>query len=145
MAAADSRLTITLKREEARLLRAVLVKLVPPPPAEPSRKLVELAERMQLVFRDARNLLPDDVAGESGCEMLFLLYCAAVRGEEVTVSSLGSSMGLPHATAARRIAAFSGLGLIAIAKDARDRRRRFVTLTKPAFETVTAWLETISP
>ena len=140
---ADSEIQLTLSAEHARALQTVLEQLVAGRPAEPVQGLAGLAERIRNMLRDARNLLPGDVAGEAACEMLLLLYCAEVRGEQVTVTSLGSSMGLAHATSSRRTSALSEAGMIEFHPDQCDRRRRFVVLTRSAFNTITSWLEQV--
>lgn len=142
-AAPDAELHLTLRAEHARALRSVLAQLVAKRPAEPPQGLAGLAERIHIMLHDARNLLPCDVGGETACGVLLLLYCAELRGEQVTVSGLGSSMGLAHATSARRMSVLSRAGLIRFHRDEVDRRRRFVVLTRSAFGIVTSWLEQI--
>jgi DNA-binding MarR family transcriptional regulator len=138
-------LIVVLTAEEAGMLRGLLRKLEPErgAAAGTATSLADLAARIHALLSELKRLLPRTVASEAECDMLLLLYCADTRGEQVTVTGLGALMGLPHATAARRIAALSKVGLVALQFDEEDRRRRFVALTPLAFEKVTSSLQLV--
>ena len=138
-------LHVTSSAEEAGVLRSFLSRLPCECPVEggPEASLADLAERIHVMLRQVRAMVPDSAASEPACEMLLLLFCAFWRGEQVTVSRLGSRMGLPHATAARRMSVLSNAGLIEVRQDEADRRRRFVGLSRTALDNMTSWLELV--
>jgi DNA-binding MarR family transcriptional regulator len=103
--------------------------------------LHELACRIGEVRKDRRHFFSDDLFADPAWDMILSLYCAEGRGERVSVTALGHSVGLAQTTAVRWINALTKAGLIERCQDDHDRRRHFVRLTDPARHKITEWLE----
>lgn len=136
------RFEVRLTDEEAAAARTLLSQLVSDysghVPVEV--KLPELACRIHSSRRERRRFFPDDLVAEPAWDMLLALFCAEARGERLSVTGLGYSVGLPQATAARWISQLTKAGLIEQQQDDRDRRRRFLKLSKVAQGNITSWL-----
>jgi DNA-binding MarR family transcriptional regulator len=104
-------------------------------------RLPRLACGIHNIRRERRRFFPDQVFADPAWDMILALYCAEGRGERLSVTSLGYSVGLPQATAARWIGSLRRAGLIEQQQDERDGRRKFLRLSSLAQENVTSWLE----
>jgi DNA-binding MarR family transcriptional regulator len=69
---------------------------------------------------------------DSAWNMLLDLYVYGPQGPGVSVSSLGIASGAPQSTSLRLINQIEAQGLVYLADDPRDRRRRMVRLTDDA-------------
>lgn len=72
---------------------------------------------------------PEELFSDPCWEMLLDLYDAKLSGEEVTVTGLGVTSGVPLSTAIRRMQELQKHGLIERIDDRNDKRRQLVTLT----------------
>lgn len=72
---------------------------------------------------------PEELFSDPCWEMLLDLYDARLSGEEVTVTGLGVTSGVPLSTAMRRMQELQKHGLIERIDDLNDKRRQLVTLT----------------
>jgi DNA-binding transcriptional ArsR family regulator len=136
---------VRLTEEEAAAARSLLTQLVDGGAARlpVELKLPELACRIHSSRRERRRFVPDDVVAEPAWDMILVLFCAEARGERLSVTGLGYSVGLPQATAARWIASLTKAGLIEQQQDDRDRRRRFLKLSPLAQDNVISWLSRV--
>src|SRR4029453_9440574 len=75
-------------------------------------KLPQLACGIHNCRRERRRYFPDQLFADPAWDMILALYCAESQGERLSVTSLGYSVGLPQATAARWIASLRRAGLI---------------------------------
>ena len=108
------------------------------PASDPPTKGNEVdARRMSgIVLRDLKELhrlrgehLPTGMAIEASWEMLLDLYESEMRGEEVSLTGLGVSSGVPLTSAIRRIHELEKEGMIERLPDESDRRRAILCLT----------------
>ena len=143
--AAQRRFEVMLTDEEAAAARALLSQLTDDGegalPLEAA--LPDLACRIHNSRHERRRFFPDELFADPAWDMILALYCAESRGERLSVTSLGYSVGLPQATAARWIASLRKSGLIDQQQDERDGRRKFLRLSPAAEDKVTAWLERV--
>jgi DNA-binding MarR family transcriptional regulator len=140
MVAAKRQLQVTLTDEELAAARALLEQLIGEDVSSAAR-LPRLACGIHNIRRERRRFFPDQVFADPAWDMILALYCAEDRGERLSVTSLGYSVGLPQATAARWIGSLRRAGLIEQQQDERDGRRKFLRLSSLAQENVTSWLE----
>jgi len=73
--------------------------------------------------------LPEELFSDPCWEMLLDLYDSRLSGEDVTVTGLGVTSGVPMSTALRRIQELQRHRLIERIEDRSDKRRQLVTLT----------------
>lgn len=78
-------------------------------------------------------------------DMLLDLTLAEIEDRRVSVSSLCIASGVPQVTALRRINTLVEAGLVERQPDPLDKRRVFVSLTKPALSAVAKYFEAIEP
>jgi DNA-binding MarR family transcriptional regulator len=102
--------------------------------------LIELASRIHRARRERLHYFSDELFSDPGWDMILSLYCAEGRGERLSVTALGHTVGLPQTTAVRWIKSLSEAGLIERERDEHDRRRSFLRLTATTSEKVTHWL-----
>jgi DNA-binding MarR family transcriptional regulator len=140
MVAAKRQLQVTLTDEELAAARALLEQLTGEDVCSAAR-LPRLACGIHNIRRERRRFFPDQVFADPAWDMILALYCAEGRGERLSVTSLGYSVGLPQATAARWISSLRRAGLVEQQQDERDGRRKFLRLSSLAQENVTSWLE----
>jgi DNA-binding MarR family transcriptional regulator len=144
MVAAKRQLQVRLTDDELTAARTLLAQLVGKEGSSPSvSRLPELACGIHNCRRERRLYFPDELFADPAWDMILALYCAQGRGERLSVTSLGYSVGLPQATAARWIGMLRRAGLIEQQQDQRDGRRRFLRLSALAQENVTSWLERV--
>ena len=143
--AARRKFEVRLTDEEAAAARTLLSQLIEGAagalPLE--AKLPDLACRIHSSRHERRRFFPDELFADPAWDMILALYCAESRGERLSVTSLGYSVGLPQATAARWISQLRKSGLIDQQQDEHDGRRKFLRLSSVAEEKVTAWLERV--
>jgi DNA-binding MarR family transcriptional regulator len=121
----------------------LLAQLIGEDPILPATRLPQLACGIHNCRRERRRYFPDQLFADPAWDMILALYCAEGRGEQLSVTSLGYSVGLPQATAARWIGSLRRAGLIEQQPDERDGRRKFLRLSSLAQDNVTAWLERV--
>jgi FixJ family two-component response regulator/DNA-binding MarR family transcriptional regulator len=73
--------------------------------------------------------LPEELFSDPCWEMLLDLYDSRLSGEDVTVTGLGVTSGVPMSTALRRLQELQRHRLIERIEDRSDKRRQLVTLT----------------
>jgi DNA-binding MarR family transcriptional regulator len=144
MVAAKRRLQVALTDGELAAARALLAQLIGPEASMPAvGNLPELACGIHNCRLERRRYFPEQLFADPAWDMILALYCAHGRGERLSITSLGYSVGLPQATAARWIASLRRAGLIEQQQDERDGRRKFLQLSALAQENVTSWLERV--
>ena len=103
--AARRKFEVRLTDEEAAAARTLLSQLIEGAagalPVE--AKLPDLACRIHSSRHERRRFFPDELFADPAWDMILALYCAESRGERLSVTSLGYSVGLAQATAARWI------------------------------------------
>lgn len=110
-----------------------LFKLAKGPKHPPtSEQLVDLACDIYNGRRLRNRFLNDDMLGEPVWDMLLALYCFGARGENLSVSALCQSAGVPATTALRWENIMEQKGLIERQRDKTDARRVFMSLTDKA-------------
>jgi DNA-binding transcriptional ArsR family regulator len=140
--APNRKIEISLSEGEAEALRTLLPKVTREYEAGGNgARLPEVARLLQSVLNERRRFLPHHLAGDPVCDMLLILFAAEARGEELSITRLGSLVGLPQATAARRISALSEAGLVQHRQDEQDRRRRLLELSSSARRNIGLWLK----
>ncbi len=139
--AAKRQLQVTLTDDEVAAARRLLTQLVGESVPLPAlANLPQLACGIHHSRRERRRYFPDELFADPAWDMILALYCADGRGERLSITSLGYSVGLPQATAARWIGSLRRAGLIEQQQDERDGRRKFLRLSALAQENVTSWL-----
>lgn len=132
---------ISLTEEEAGLARRLLLRLLKEDLSAGSvSTLYEIAGRIWESRQERRHFFPTDLFADPAWDMVLALYCAEGRGERLSVTTLGQSVGLAQTTALRWIGMLSEAGLVERLPDDHDRRRNFVKLTSQASDKVTSWL-----
>ena len=116
--------------------------------AAPAREGIDARRMSGAVLRDLKELdrlrgehLPAGMAIEASWEMLLDLYESELRGEEVSLTSLGASSGMPLTSAIRRIHELEKEGMIARLADESDRRRAILWLTDDGRRAVESFVE----
>jgi DNA-binding transcriptional ArsR family regulator len=139
------KIELTLTEEQAEAARILLIQIVGEKPGgvSPEVKLPELACRIHNSRRERRRFFPDALFADPAWDMILALFCAESRGERMSVTALGYSVGLPQATAARWISSLRKAGLIDQLQDDHDRRRKFLMLSELARDNVMSWLERV--
>lgn len=135
---------ISLTEQDASVARRLLYQLVRD--EDPATKLAELGlHALASAICDARRArgkyFPGELFADPAWDILLGLYCARNRGEQITVTGVGLSVGLAQATSFRWLNELEKAGLIKRVRDPGHRRRVFVTLTASGYEKVTLWLE----
>lgn len=132
---------ISLTEEEANLTRRLLLRLLESDLNSGSAStLHEIAGRIWESRQERRNFFPSDLFNDPAWDTVLVLYCAEGRGERLSVTALGHSIGLAQTTALRWIGLLTDAGLVERLPDEHDRRRNFVTLTGQARDKITSWL-----
>jgi DNA-binding MarR family transcriptional regulator len=85
------------------------------------------------------------IFGEPAWDILLDLYIHQAREDEVSVKSASLGSGAPATTALRWLNLLEEQGLLCSSEDPTDQRRRFVRLTPEGYESMTRYLEAISP
>lgn len=139
-----SKFEICLTEEDAAAARRLLFQLVRH--EDPARKIAELGlHALACAIHDARQgrgkFFPGELFADPAWDIMLGLYCAHGRGEKITITSLGESLGLAQTTSLRWVKELANAGFIERVRDPRHRRRIFVALTASAHEKVTLWLE----
>jgi CheY-like chemotaxis protein/DNA-binding MarR family transcriptional regulator len=80
--------------------------------------------------------LPEELFSDPCWEMLLDLYDSRLAGEDVTVTGLGVTSGVPMSTALRRIQELQKHRLIERVEDRSDKRRQLVTLTPDGLKAI---------
>src|SRR5436305_14002797 len=103
--AARRKVEVTLTQEETAAARTLLSQLIDHSECALSLelKLPELACRIHSSRRERRRFFPDELFADPAWDMILALYCAESRGERLSVTSLGYSVGLTQVPAARSI------------------------------------------
>ena len=86
-----------------------------------------------------------DLFADPAMDILLDLYAAAEEGKKVCTSSACIAAAVPSTTALRWIARLKAAQLIEERPDPADGRRKWLSLTKKAHATMTAFLERINP
>ncbi|MEO7503940.1 MAG: winged helix DNA-binding protein [Sphingomicrobium sp.] len=124
-----------------------LVRLADDPPRpDPSLsedQLVSLACRVYRSRRLRANYLSASMLGEPVWDMLLALYCCTGRGEQLSVSGLCYSAGVPQTTALRWVQIMEQKELIERRADQKDARRALLTLTPKAKALLSTYLASI--
>ena len=114
-----------------------LENLVAPRQAKRRRlELPELVASIRWVRRKRNDLAGHALFRDPAWDMILELYCAAAKGEEVSVSGLCYESGVPLTTALRHLGRLEKLGLVEREGDDCDLRRVWVRPTPRAVETV---------
>lgn len=139
--ATKPKVEISLTDEEASLARRLLLRLLKDDLNSGSTStLHEIAGRIWESRQERRHFFPTNLFADPAWDMVLALYCAEGRGERLSVTTLGRSIGLAQTTALRWINMLTDAGLVERLPDEHDRRRNFVTLTGQASEKITSWL-----
>lgn len=91
-----------------------------------------LEDRIKRILKlrsSRRRIFQDELFGEPAWDMLLELYAVGLGGQTVSVSSLCIASGVPCTTALRWIRNLETHGWIQRARDPKDGRRFFVSLT----------------
>lgn len=97
------------------------------------RDAINLAKKAMTLLRLSRSradLLPSDLIGEPGWEMLLELFIQFAGGAKVSTTSLAVATNTPVATAIRHITKLEEHGLVARSDAQTDKRVTFVQLTR---------------
>ena len=111
--------------------------------AEPANRKATL-QSLRAVRTVRSRYFPSELFSDPCWEMLLDLYDCVLTGQEVSVTSLAATSGVPATTAWRRISALQAHGLIERIEDRDDKRRSFVRLTKTGRAAVESFFETYS-
>jgi DNA-binding MarR family transcriptional regulator len=135
------KIELSLTAEEADLARHLLLRLLKGDLNSGSTStLHEIAGRIWEARQERRNFFPTDLFADPAWDMVLALYCAEGRGERMSVTALGYSVGLAQTTALRWIGMLTDAGLVERLPDDHDRRRYFMKLTAAASEKISSWL-----
>jgi DNA-binding MarR family transcriptional regulator len=135
---------INLTEQDASVARRLLYQFVRD--EDPAGKIAELGlHALACGIHDARQrrrkFFPGELFADPAWDIMLGLYCAHGRGEKISVTTLGQSVGLPHTTSLRWLKELANAGLVERVRDPGHRRRIFVTLTASAYENVSLWLD----
>jgi hypothetical protein len=105
----------------------------------------ELLEKCQKIYSLRRNR--DQIFGKMGMfcdpawDILLDLFMGHLRGDRISVTSVGIAACAPITTALRWLSILEKDGLVSREHDPADRRRMFVSLTDSAIASMTKTLE----
>jgi DNA-binding MarR family transcriptional regulator len=103
-------------------------------------ELMTLARRIGAVRGARKDIFPAGQFGEPGWDMIFALYLAAVRGEELNVSNVCEVSDAPPTTALRWLERLLELKMIRRRKHPTDNRVAFIELELETSKLVEAFL-----
>lgn len=143
----DEQTSLSLSPMEAAVaarLIGKLAKLNGPATTPENIRLYELACRLYGARRERRHAFPDDLFGEPVWDMLLVLYCSEGRREEMSVSGLSYSSGVPITTALRWISEIERRELVFRSPHRNDKRSIIISLTELGREKMDACLQRLS-
>jgi DNA-binding MarR family transcriptional regulator len=82
---------------------------------------------------------------EPAWDMLLDLYCAYLAQQRACVTSVCAASPVPLSTAVRWLKALESHGLVTRSQDPLDSRRFFVSLTAEGIDSMTRYIEAVSP
>jgi DNA-binding MarR family transcriptional regulator len=106
---------------------------------EPS--LTDMAFRLYDARKDRRYFFSGNLFSDPAWDMLLLLYCSEVKGENVSVSALCSATELPQTSALRWVSLLEAKGLLERLPHPTDRRSLIVRLTNEARTNMERYLD----
>ena len=113
----------------------------PRPPSAQDIDLGEFVERLRKVRAKRNQMLGTKMFRDPAWDMLLDLFAANERGEQVSVSSLCYSSGVPSSTALRAVQRLEQQGMIAREGDPNDLRRSWVRATPKVLAEMTTIAE----
>lgn len=105
-----------------------------PPPGARNATAIALAEAVLRSRERRSSFLEGDLLFDPVWAMLLDIFCATLRGKQLSVSAVLIGSGVPDTTALRYLRVLEERGYVARVADETDRRRSFVKMSVHTFE-----------
>lgn len=129
---------LSLTGQEVETARSILSQIVNH--RDPDLDLLYLAIVIRNSLNERRHFFGADLFGDPAWDVILSLYCAEGRGEQLSVTALGQSAGLPQSTVSRWLPELVRKGLVERFQDGADQRRVFLRLTRSGHDQASLWL-----
>lgn len=104
---------------------------------------VGFVEKLLAARKRCHSLLDSDLLFDPAWWMLVDLYCAELKGKRLSVTAVTIGSGVPDTTALRYLRVLEERGHIQRVPDENDKRRLFVTISRPMFKAMSDYMATL--
>ena len=101
---------------------------------------VAFVEKLLAARKRCHSLLDSDLLFDPAWWMLVDLYCAELKGKKLSVTAVTIGSGVPDTTALRYLRVLEERGYIQRVPDENDKRRLFVTISRPIFKAMSDYM-----